>query len=152
VVPLLTWGQQKIQLQTLLTMLKRLANHISKTNYVQTAIKERAGLAAFKQKPTKRIVIGLIIIGISYTIGWPFVGALGILSAYFGEPLILAIGGPITYGLSHLVFILGAYLAGAEHSKIFFRWATRVIIEKLMGHSLAVSPGIENNCPPESRG
>lgn len=131
-------------------MFKQLVDRISKTNYVQSAIDDQADLKAFKQKPTKRIVVGLIIIGISYTIGWPAVGVLGMLSIYMEEPLILAIGGPAVYGLSHLVFILGAYLAGAEYARAFFRWATRVGIEKLMAQP--ASHNLKNNHPPEARG
>ena len=44
--------------------------------------------------------------------------------------LLLVIGGPVLYGLSHLVFILGMYLAGAKYTKIFLRWATRVAVER----------------------
>lgn len=131
-------------------MIKRLANRISKTNYVQSAIEDQADLEAFRQKPTKRIVVGLIIIGISYIIGWPAVGALGMLSIYMEKPLILAVGGPAVYGLSHLVFILGAYLAGADYAKAIFRWATRVGIEKLMPPP--ISQNLENPPPPEAKG
>jgi hypothetical protein len=133
-------------------MIKRLLYRISETRYVRSAIEERADLAAFKQKPTKRIIAGLIVIAVSYTIGWPAVGALGILSVYLKEPLVLIIGGPLTYGLSHLVFIIGMYLAGAEHTKAFFRWATRVSMEKFIGPSLETSPGLGNESPPESPG
>jgi hypothetical protein len=133
-------------------MIKHMINRIAETRYVRSAIEERADLAAFKQKPTKRIIIGLIVIAISYTIGWPGVGALTILSVTFREPRLVIIGGPLIYGLSHLVFILGMYLAGAEYTKIFFRWATRVGIGKLLGLPLRISPGIGNDPPPESRG
>jgi hypothetical protein len=133
-------------------MMKRLLYRISETRYVRSAIADRADLTAFKQKPTQRIIIGLIVIAISYMIGWPAVGALGILSVYIQEPLVLIIGGPLIYGLSHLVFILGMCLAGAEHTRVFFRWATRVSMEKLIGPSLEISPGLDHEPPPESRG
>jgi hypothetical protein len=42
------------------------------------------------------------------------------------------VGGPLTYGLSHLVFLLGMYLCGAVYSLIFLRWLTRVSMEKLL--------------------
>jgi len=132
-------------------MIKRLLYRISETPYVRSAIEERADLSAFKQKPTKRILIGLIIIAVSYIIGWPAVGALGLLSVYAQEPLILIVGGPLIYGLSHLVFILGMYLAGAAHTRVFLRWATRVGMEKLIGAPLKMSPGLENEPPPENR-
>ena len=105
---------------------------IAETRYVRSAIDDKADLSAFKKKPSLRVVLGISTIAFSYVIGWPAVGALGMLSIYLEKPLIVAIGGPLTYGLSHLVFILGMYLAGADYTRIFLRWATRVTVEKLM--------------------
>ncbi len=112
-------------------MFGRLVQRISRTNYVRSVMEDEAGLECFKQKPTPRIICGLVVIGISYTIGWPAVGLLGILSTAWEQPLWVAIGGPVVYGLSHLTFMVGAWLAGAEHAKAFFRWATRVTMIKL---------------------
>ena len=105
---------------------------IAETRYVRSAIEDKADLSAFKKKPSMRVVFGISVVAFSYIIGWPAVGALGMLSIYLEKPLIVAIGGPITYGLSHLVFLLGMYLAGADYTRIFLRWATRVTIEKLV--------------------
>jgi len=106
---------------------------IEGTRFVRNAMEEQADLSAFRQRPTVRTVVGISAIGFSYIIGWPAVGLLGGISVHLGEPLIVAIGGPVTYGLSHLVFIVGMYLAGAKYARIFFRWATRVTMERLMG-------------------
>ncbi len=100
------------------------------TDFVRKAIADRADLSAFRQPPTLRILAGVFAIAFSYVIGWPAVGALGTLSVYFKEPLLVAIGGPLVYGLSHLVFLLGMYLAGADYTRIFLRWAARVSVEK----------------------
>jgi hypothetical protein len=100
--------------------------------FVQKAIEEQADLRAFKKKPTPRIIFGITAICFSFVIGWPAVAALGTLSIYLGKPVIAAVGGPLVYGMSHLVFMLGMYLAGAEYSLIFFRWATRIAVEKLI--------------------
>ena len=121
-------------------MLKPLLRWISRTDYARSAIEDQADLAVFREKPTPRIIWGLIIIGVSYIIGWPAVAALGLLATYLKEPLILIIGGPVTYGLSHLVFILGAYLAGTFYAKHFFRWAVRMAIEKHLGPTPATAP------------
>ena len=104
----------------------------TETRYVRSAIEDKADLSAFKKKPSARVVIGISTIAFSYVIGWPAVAALGLLSIYLEKPLIVAIGGPITYGLSHLVFILGMALAGADYTRIFLRWATRVTVEKFI--------------------
>jgi len=74
--------------------------------------------------------LGIFLITFSYVIAWPAIGALGTLSVYMEKPLILIIGGPLTYVLSHLVFMLGMVLAGADYTKIFLRWATRITVEK----------------------
>lgn len=108
-------------------LLKRLAE----TNYVRKAIEEQADLSAFHEKPSVRILLGVAAIGFSYVICWPAISALGVLAIYLEEPLLIAVGGPLLYGLSHLVFLFGMYLSGAKYSKIFLRWATRVTIERL---------------------
>ncbi|MDZ7695581.1 MAG: hypothetical protein U5R49_01180 [Deltaproteobacteria bacterium] len=110
---------------------RRILNKISQTEFARNAVRDQADLSAFKQRPTPRIILGVSAIIISYIIGWPAVSALGTLAIYFKEPLLAVIGGPVTYGLSHLVFLAGMYLAGAEYTKIFLRWATRVAVEKL---------------------
>jgi len=113
-------------------MISRIVTRIGNTPFVRNAIAEKADLAAFKQKPSARILLGVFLIGFSYVIGWPAVGVLAALAIYLQEPLVAIIGGPLTYGLSHLVFLAGMYLAGAKYSAIFLRWATRVVMEKLM--------------------
>lgn len=65
------------------------------------------------------------MIGVSYVIGWPAVGLLALIAFHLGETLIVVIGGPIVYGLSHLVFLAGLFLAGEHYAPFFFRWATR---------------------------
>ena len=105
---------------------------IAKTDFVRKAIEERADLSAFKERPTGRIIVGISAMGFSYIIGWPAISLLGVVAVYLKKPLIIIVGGPLTYGLSHLVFILGMYLAGAKYTKIFMRWAARVTIEKFL--------------------
>ena len=112
----------------LLNIIKRVAE----TNYVRSAIEDKADLSAFKQKPTVRIITGVLAIGFSYVICWPAISALGALSIYLNKPLLIVIGGPVLYGLSHLVFLLGMYLAGEKYTRIFLRWITRITVERLL--------------------
>lgn len=107
-----------------------LIEKIAKTKFVRSAVEEKADLSAFRERPTLRIILGVSAICVSYIIGWPAVAVLATLSIYFKKPLIVAIGGPVTYALSHLLFILGMYLAGAKYTRIFLRWAARVLVEK----------------------
>jgi hypothetical protein len=105
---------------------------ISETKYVRSAIADKADLSAFKGKPSIRTILGVSAIGFSYIIGLPAIGALGALAIYLNRPWLIAIGGPLVYAFSHLVFLLGMYLAGYNYTKIFLRWATRVAVEKWM--------------------
>ena len=112
--------------------LKKLLRYLSKKPFVRAAIAEKADLSAFNGPPTTKVIAGVAAILFSYVIGWPAVTFLGGVAVYFEEPLIAAIGGPLVYGLSHLVFLLGMYLAGAEYTWVFLRWATRVAMLKLL--------------------
>jgi hypothetical protein len=107
-----------------------LIKRISESEYVRSAIEDKADLSAFKEKPSIRVTLGVAAICFSYIIAWPAITALGALAIYLKRPLLVAIGGPLLYGLSHLVFLLGMYLAGYNYTKIFLRWATRVAVEK----------------------
>jgi len=118
------------QVQEMITT--KILQHIADTDYVRSAMNDKSDLSAFREKPSARIIMGVSAILFSYIISWPAIGALGTLSVYLNKPLIVVVGGPLLYGLSHLVFLLGMYLAGAKYSKIFLRWATRVAVEKFL--------------------
>lgn len=105
---------------------------IAETQFVRATLEEQADLSAFKEKPTPLVLAGVFAIVVSFIIGWPAVAALGYLSIKMQTPWIAVIGGPLTYGLSHLVFLLGMYLSGAVYSMIFLRWLTRVSVERLL--------------------
>ncbi len=112
--------------------MKKLISKLAATSFVRRSIEEKADLSAFKERPSLRVIAGISTIVLSFVIGWPLVGLLGTLSIYYAEPLYVVLGGPAAYGLSHLIFLLGMYLAGAQYSRIFFRWLTRVTILKLI--------------------
>ncbi|MBW2611884.1 MAG: hypothetical protein JRD49_00940 [Deltaproteobacteria bacterium] len=103
---------------------------ISRTEYVRSAITDKADLSAFKAKPSYRTVMGMAAICFSYVIAWPAIALLGLFAVYADRPWLIAIGGPLLYGLSHLVFLWGMYLAGFDYTKVFLRWAARVLVER----------------------
>lgn len=105
---------------------------IANTAFVRTAIEEQADLSAFKEKPSLAVITGIVLIITSSLLGWPAVALAGIVAIKMNEPLIAIIGGPLVYGFSHLVFLLGMYFSGAKYSLIFSRWLVRVIMEKLL--------------------
>ena len=119
------------------TPVQKLLVYVSRKPFVRAAIADKADLSAFNGPPSMKVMAGVGTILFSYVIGWPAVTFLAGVAVYFEEPLIAAIGGPLIYALSHLVFLLGMYLAGAEYTWIFLRWATRAAMLKLLRrHSL----------------
>ena len=104
----------------------------AQTELARNAVKDKADLTAFRQKPTPKLIFGIFLIVFSYVVCWPLVGALGIMAVYLEKPLIVVIGGPLAVGFSHLVFILGMALGGAEYTRIFLRWVARVMVEKYL--------------------
>jgi len=105
---------------------------VAATDFVRSAIADRADLSAFSERPTARVLLGVLLIGLSFLLGWPAVAALGVLSLYWETPWIVVIGGPLVYGFSHLVFLAGMYLSGAVYSMIFCRWLVRVTMERCL--------------------
>lgn len=110
-----------------------IAGRVARTRFAREAVADKADLGPFREKPGGRVIAGIVLMGFSYVIGWPAVALLGAVAIYLREPLIVIIGGPLTYGLSHLVFLAGLYLAGAEYGYALARWATRRFVEKYAG-------------------
>jgi hypothetical protein len=110
---------------------KFLSNQLLKIEFVKNVVAEKADLRSFREKPTPRMIFGFICIVASYIICWPVISVLGIISLYFKTPLLGIIGGILIWNISNLLFIFGFYLAGAQHSKVFLKWITRLLIEKL---------------------
>lgn len=111
----------------------RIVTRLARTRFVREALEEKADLSSLRAKPTPRVWVGLGLIGFSYIIGWPVVGLLAMIANHLREPLIVAVGGPVTYGLSYLVFLAGSWLAGSYYAAIFLRWAKRKFIDKWGG-------------------
>jgi len=65
------------------------------------------------QPPSPRIVAGLVLLVLSYVIGWPAIALLGAIAAWLKRPILL-LGGPVLYGLSWLVFAVGLVVIGSK--------------------------------------
>lgn len=115
-----------------LVQVKKIIIKIASIDFVRTAIEEEVDLSAFKEKPSLEVIAGVFLIILSSLLGWPAVAVSGVLAVKLDEPLIAVIGGPVVYGFSYLVFWLGMYFSGARYSLIFFRWLTRVTMEKML--------------------
>ena len=111
---------------------RRLVARLERTRFVRTAMEgEAEDLGALRGKPSPAVVVGVALIGFSYIIGWPAVGLLSILAAHYQRAAIVVVGGPLTYALSHVVFMVGMYFAGRSYAPIFLRCAARAAMRKL---------------------
>lgn len=131
-----------------MNIIKITALYFARKQYCKAAILGHADLSAIRGKPTPSMVIGLVLIAISYAIGLPAVVALGILAVWVKKPLVLIIGGPVIYTISTILFILGIKMVGAKYFRVFCRWLVRVVLEKILGEDVRVlaEPGVENKC------
>ncbi len=111
--------------------IKKFIEKIADTEFVRVAIEEKADLSDFKEKPSLQVLTGVFLIITGSLLGWPAVAVLGVLAVKFNEPLLAVVGGPLVYGFSYLVFGLGMYFSGAKYTVIFFRWLSRVTVEKV---------------------
>ncbi len=112
--------------------LKKNIVKIAGTSFVRAAIEEQADLSAFNEKPSLEVITGILLIISSFLLGWPAVALIGVLAVKMDEPLVAVIGAPAVYGISHLVFLLGMYFSGAKYTLIFFRWFSRVTVQRLL--------------------
>ena len=114
-------------------IIKKTARYFARKEFCRAAIHEHADLSIFEEKLTARVITGLVLIVVSYPIGLPAVFVVGGIAAWMEKPMVGVIGIPLTYGISWLLFMLGAYLAGPKYGKAFSRWAVRVVLEKILG-------------------
>lgn len=114
-------------------LLSPLLRSIARTRFARQAIADNADLSIFKGRPTVRLVVGLVLIALSFILGWPAVGAFAIAAIYLESPLVVVIGGPAIYGFSWLLWAAGVYCTGVEsygYGRAFARWAVRKLLEK----------------------
>ena len=116
-----------------MNIIKKIAHAIAKTKFATKAINENTGLNTLQEKPSVRFYFGIFLMVVSYIIGWPMIGLLGVLSLYWNEPLMVIIGGPLLFGLAHLAFLAGLYLAGGKYIMPVIRWTIKVTLKKLTG-------------------
>jgi len=107
-----------------------MARRLARTRFGRKALSQPDGPGILKQKPTPRIYCGLALMGLSYVTGLPGLALLSYLSVKTGRPLIMAVGGPVVFGLVHIMFGVGVYLAGQNYAMAALLWATRRFLEK----------------------
>lgn len=115
-------------------MIKRkIAQYLVGKKYIKEILENPADLGEFKERPTLRLIAGLILMVLSFIMGWPAIAALSAMAVWFKKPLIAIIGCPTTYALSYLVFIVGAWLSRAPHyMEILVRYTIQGFLRKLI--------------------
>jgi uncharacterized membrane protein YbhN (UPF0104 family) len=117
-----------------LNVIKKAGLYFAKKEFCRAALCDRADLKNILQgKISLPVVAGLVLIVISFIIGIPAIVVIGVASAWLKNPLVSLVGIPLVYGISWLMLMLGFYLAGSQLGTAFLRWATRVILEKIIG-------------------
>lgn len=118
-------------------MIQKIAGRLAETKYIRGILEHPSDVSEFRERPTPRLIAGLILMGFSYLIGWPAVAALSILAIRLHKPLIAVIGCPAIYGFSCVVFFVGAWLARAPHYLgLLTRHAIGLLFRKLLRHTL----------------
>ena len=116
-------------------MIKKLVQNcrgnLVQKQFFQRILQEKLDLRCLKRKPTAREQFGIALVLFSYVIGWPAVAFFGFLSLYLKKPLVLIIGGPLAYGIAHVVFLVGMYMVGRDYATIFMKWSIKKACEKL---------------------
>jgi hypothetical protein len=126
VLSCLLWMKEKSEMP----LLRSLAHRLSKTKFGQKALTQPNGLSILKQKPSTRVYVGLALITISCLTVLPALAFLSYLSVKVSKPMIIAVGGPVSFILVHIIFGVGVYLAGKNYSAEALLWATRRFLQK----------------------
>ncbi len=115
-----------------MSLTRKIAQRIAKTKFGRNALEEKSGANPFKEKPSAKILIGILLLAFSYMVGWPMIGLCGALAIYWKEPIIAIVGVPIFFVVAHLFFLAGVYLAGGKYLLPLLRWITRITLKKLI--------------------
>jgi hypothetical protein len=110
--------------------LRFLACRLARTRFGQKALSQPDGLDILKRKPTARVYCGLCLITLSYLAGLPALALMSYFSVKMARPMIIVIGGPVVFGLVHILFGIGVYLAGRNYAKEALLWATKRFLKK----------------------
>ena len=111
--------------------LRILARRLARTKFGQKALSQTENeLSILKQKPGKRVYLGLAVVVISCLTGLPALAFLGYLSVKISKPMIIIAGAPAVLLLVHIVFGVGVYLAGKNYAREILLWATKRFLQK----------------------
>jgi hypothetical protein len=122
-----------------LNIIKKTALYFARKEFCREAICENADLGIFKERLTKSVVAGIILIVFSNLIGLPTAVIVGGFVIVTFNASVAAVVAVLIYGISWLLFMLGVYLAGPKYGRAFSRWAVRVILVTILGDEAKTS-------------
>ena len=62
---------------------KIIAQYLNGKTFIQEMMENPADLSEFKERPTPRLIIGLILMVLSFIMGWPAIAALSVLAIWW---------------------------------------------------------------------
>jgi hypothetical protein len=124
-----------------LNIIKRTALYFAGKKFCREAICERADLTKLAEKPSKSVLVGILMIGFSYIIGLPAVVAFGVIAVWMNKPMIGIVGGPVIYAISTVIFVIGIKMAGKKYFMVCLKWLIRVTLEKTLGADICLITG-----------
>ncbi len=113
----------------------RIRARIIRIGFVSRALEDKADLSMFRERPSPRLLAGMVAIALSYIIGWPSMTTLTVVLVWLGHPLWAVGGAPVLYALSWGVWGIGMMLLGpdtAKYAHAFSRWAIRRLAERFL--------------------
>lgn len=113
-------------------LLRSTVRRLARTQFGQKALALPDRQNIRRQKPTTRVYCGLVLMALSYLIGLPALAFLSYLSVRMSQPMIFVIGGPVIFGLYHLMFAVGAYLAGQNYAREALLRVTKHFLRKTL--------------------
>jgi len=127
---------KKLPFGIISVMIKIIIRFFVSKKSIQKIIEIPPDLSEFHERPTPRLITGLLLMGFSYLIGWPAVATLVFMASRLNEPLIAVIGCPAIYGFSHVIFFAGALLARAPHYMgVLSKYALGILFRKLIQYT-----------------
>ena len=124
------YNQWRIKEELMVAPLRSMARRLNRTKFGQKALAQPHGLVFLKHKPTPRVYAGLALVAFSYLTGLPALALLSYLSVKMSEPVLIAVGGPVIFGLVHVIFGVGVCLAGRNYAMEAVLWAIKRFLEK----------------------
>jgi hypothetical protein len=109
--------------------LSSVARRLARTRFGQRALTQPDRPDILKRKPTKRVFGGLTLMALSALTGLPALALLSYLSVRMGNPMIIAVGGPVVLVLVHNIFGFCVYLAGQNYANDSLLWVTKRFLE-----------------------